>query len=128
MQLIHLHLTLLTFLLMGQTSLATAGQASRAQLTFDIMTNQQLGNCVACHDMPGITGHSSNFAPSLKGVGARWTREELMKWVTDARMIKSDTLMPPYGSLQGLVKIKPARTVLTTEQIKDVVDTLETWR
>jgi sulfur-oxidizing protein SoxX len=128
MSLIHLRLFFYLFILMGQTSLALANQAVPSQRATDIMTNQQQGNCIACHDLPGISGLSSNFAPSLKGVGAKWTREELIQWVTDARMIKPDTLMPPYGSIEGLVKVNPPRTVLTKEQIRDVVNTMQTWR
>ena len=116
------------FILMQQISLALANQAVPPLRATDIMTNQQQGNCIACHDLPGISGLSSNFAPSLKGVGAKWTREELVQWVTDARMIKPDTLMPPYGSIEGLVKVNPPRTVLTKEQIRDAVNTMQTWR
>jgi sulfur oxidation c-type cytochrome SoxX len=127
MRLIHLRLIFLCLTLLGLVSPALADQASRLARAYEFMTNQQ-GNCIACHDLPGTKGQTSNFAPSLKGVGAKWTREELERWLTDARVFNPDTLMPPYGSHQGLMKVNPARSVLTAEQIKDVVDILQTWR
>ena len=127
MRLIHLRLIFFSLVLLGVSSTALADQASRLARAYEFMTNQQ-GNCIACHDLPGTSGLTSNFASSLRGVGAKWSREDLVRWVTDARVFNPDTLMPPYGNHQGLVKVNPARAVLTAEQIKDVVDILQTWR
>jgi sulfur-oxidizing protein SoxX len=112
----------------GLSSTASAEQASRSPWAYEYMTNPQKGNCIACHDLPGLSGLASNFGPNLKGVGAKWSRDDLVRWVSDARTIKPDTLMPPYGNHQGLVKVNPTRKVLTAEEIKHVVDLLQTWR
>lgn len=95
---------------------------------FEIMTNKQTGNCIACHAVPGLPGLPSDFGPSLKGVGSRWRRSELMQWVVDARKIKSDTLMPPFGNSDGLHQVRQAQALLSNAQINDVVDTLASWR
>lgn len=94
----------------------------------EIMTQKQLGNCFACHELPGIQGTASNLGPSLKGVGARLTRETLTQWVRDPRVIQANTLMPPFGNTEGLQKVTDKRPLLSDLQIQKVVETLMTWR
>ena len=95
---------------------------------YELMTNKQYGNCIACHDMPGVQGMVSNFAPSLKGVGQKFSAPELTQWVVDARRFNADTLMPPFGSTHELKLVRPARVILTNEQIAQVVSTMQSWR
>lgn len=95
---------------------------------YEIMTNKQYGNCIACHDMPGVQGLVSNFAPSLKGVGQKFSAQELTQWVVDARRFNPNTLMPPFGSTNGLNLARPNRVVLTNEQIALVVSSLQSFR
>lgn len=97
---------------------------------FQIMANQRLGNCVACHSAPDSGGRKagiqSNFAPPLDGVGARYSRAELLQWVTDARQINPQTLMPPFGVEHRTERAKGR--LLTDPQIADVVAALQTLR
>jgi sulfur-oxidizing protein SoxX len=95
---------------------------------YELMTSKQYGNCIACHDMPGVQGLVSNFAPSLKGVGQKFSAEELKQWVVDARRFNPDTLMPPFGSTHGLNLVRPNRVLLTNEQIALVVSSLQSFR
>lgn len=95
---------------------------------YDIMTSRQSGNCIACHELPGVQGLVSNFGPSLQGVGARWNRSQLTQWVKDARQINPNTLMPPFGSATSLTKANPPRAILSDAQITQVVDTLQSWQ
>ena len=95
---------------------------------YELMTSKQYGNCIACHDMPGVQGLVSNFAPSLKGVGQKFSAEELTQWVVDARRFNPDTLMPPFGSTHGLNLVRPNRVLLTNEQIALVVSSLQSFR
>ena len=95
---------------------------------YELMTSKQYGNCIACHDMPGVQGMVSNFAPSLKGVGQKFSAQELTQWVVDARRFNPDTLMPPFGSTHELKLVRPARVILTNEQIAQVVSTMQSWR
>ena len=95
---------------------------------YDIMTSRQSGNCLACHELPGVEGLVSNFGPSLKGVGRKWSAAELRQWVKDARQIQANTLMPPFGTLEGLNKANPPRVILSDAQITQVVETLQTWQ
>jgi sulfur oxidation c-type cytochrome SoxX len=95
---------------------------------YELMTSKQYGNCIACHDMPGVQGLVSNFAPSLKVVGQKFSAEELTQWVVDARRFNPDTLMPPFGSTHGLNLVRPNRVLLTNEQIALVVSSLQSFR
>ena len=95
---------------------------------YELMTSKQYGNCIACHDMPGVQGLVSNFAPSLKGVGQKFSAQELTQWVVDARRFNPDTLMPPFGSTHGLHLVRPNRVLLTNEQIALVVSSLQSFR
>lgn len=92
------------------------------------MTNQSGGNCIACHSLSGTGGVGSNFGPSLDHVAARLSTELLRQWVTDARVIKPDTLMPPFGTTQGTRQASRVAPLLTEEQISQVVATLRTLR
>ena len=93
-----------------------------------IMTERSLGNCVACHALPGQTGVLSTMGPSLQGVGARYSEGQLLQWVVDARQIHPNTLMPPFGSASGLNRVASAEPLLNPEQIRLVVATLAQWR
>ena len=93
-----------------------------------IMTERSLGNCIACHALPGQTGVLSTMGPSLQGVGARYSEGQLLQWVVDARQIHPNTLMPPFGSASGLNRVASAEPLLNPEQIRLVVATLAQWR
>jgi len=110
------------------SSLASAEVTSATTPGLDIMRTQTLGNCLACHELPGVEGLVSTMGPSLKGVARKWTRAELTQWVKDARQMNSQTLMPPFGTTEGLTKANPPRAILSDAQISQVVDTLQTWK
>jgi len=93
-----------------------------------IMTDKTLGNCWACHALPGQQGLISNLGPSLAGAGARLSTQQLTQWVVDARQIHPQTLMPPFGASTGLQRVSAPHTLLTNDQIQQVVNTLASWR
>ena len=86
------------------------------------------GRSVDVHALPGQQGLISNFGPSLAGAGARWCKEQLTQWVVDARRIHPQTLMPPFGASTGLQRVSGTQTVLTPDQIQQVVNTLAKWQ
>ena len=93
-----------------------------------IMTTGNLGNCVACHALPGQKDLQSTFGPALAGVGARYDAAQLRQWVTDARKIKPGTLMPPFGTTQGTNEAVRAQPILGEDQIEHVVAALQSLR
>jgi L-cysteine S-thiosulfotransferase len=92
-----------------------------------IMTDSRRGNCIACHRIPlgGIpAGAFGNIGPSLEGVGARLTATKIRQRIVDPRRDSPDTLMPPYGSTEGLYRVQRTyenRSILTEAEIEQVV-------
>ena len=95
---------------------------------FRIITTGTLGNCVACHALPGQRDVPSTFGPSFDKVGGRLNAAALRLWITDARQMKPDTLMPPFGTTQGTNNSVRAQAMLSEEQIEHVVAALQTLR
>jgi len=101
-----------------------------------IMADRNTGNCVSCHEIPAWRDSTQsanrltlqgNFGPSLQGVGARYSKEQLRQWIVDARVIHPNTLMPPYGTTERLNLPARSQNLLTQKQIDAVVDTLTTF-
>ncbi|MEY4340947.1 MAG: SoxAX cytochrome complex subunit precursor [Pseudomonadota bacterium] len=101
------------------------------------MADRTTGNCVSCHEIPAWRDPSQstnrlslqgNFGPSLQGVGTRYTKEQLLQWVKDARVIRPHTWMPPYGSIDNLNLPARSQHLLTPTQIEAVVDALVTFK
>lgn len=108
------------------------GEASAQSVEqgFRILFEQRSGNCAACHSIPDVQGKKSgiqsSFAPPLDGVGSRYNQAQLLQWVVDARVIKPNTLMPPFGV--NLNTATAQGRLLTDAQIADVVAALQTLR
>ena len=100
------------------------------QRGFALMFDQRGGNCAACHSIPNAEGKKvgiqSTFAPPLDGIGSRYSKAQLMQWVVDARVLKPNTLMPPFGV--DLSSTTSKGRLLTDAQIADVVTALETLK
>ena len=113
---------------LGVHSVCAAASEALPLEGWRIMNERSLGNCIACHALPGQTGVRSTLGPSLQGVGARYSAAQLQQWVVDARQIQTNTLMPPFGTASGLNRIPSTQALLTPEQITQVVSTLSQWR
>jgi L-cysteine S-thiosulfotransferase len=87
---------------------------------WQVLFDQRVGNCAACHSIPdqkgAKSGIQSTFAPALDGVATRYSAAQLRQWVVDARKINPNTLMPPFGQM------------LTPQQVTDVLAALQTLR
>ena len=104
---------------------------------FRLMANRQQGNCVTCHqvstlrdalDIDGAAGKQGDFGPSLDGVAKRYSVAQLRQWVSDARQISPNTLMPPFGTIEGTTYAAPSRPMLSVEEIDLVTAALATLR
>lgn len=127
----------LAMLLCLWASTGTAQTLSDAEQGLRIMANRQQGNCVTCHQVSvlrdakgidGAAGKQGDFGPSLDGVATRYNTTQLRQWVMDARLLKPNTLMPPFGTLEGTTQVNPARPMLTPEEIDKVTAALATLR
>jgi sulfur-oxidizing protein SoxX len=95
---------------------------------FRIINTGTLGNCVACHAVPGQRDLPSTFGPSFDKIGSRLDAAMLRQWIFDARKIKPDTMMPPFGTTAGTNAAVVAQSMLSEEQIEHVVAALLTLR
>lgn len=97
-----------------------------------IVVNRQVGLCLLCHTGPYPEERfQGTLAPDLKGTGSRWSQGQLRLRIVDASRLNPDTIMPPYYRIEGLARVAPAfqgKTLLTAEQIEDVVAHLATLR
>jgi len=107
----------------------SAGDAGRGE---KIVTDRQVGLCLLCHSGPYREERfQGTMAPDLKGAGSRWSEGQLRLRIVDAARVNAATIMPPYYRMDGLVRVAPAfrgKTILTAEQIEDVVAYLMTLK
>lgn len=107
----------------------TAGDAARGRA---IVVNRQVGLCLLCHSGPFPEERfQGTVAPSLAGAGARWTEGQLRLRVVDNKHVNPSTVMPSFYRADGLARVGTTwsgRTVLTAQQVEDVVALLRTLR
>ena len=97
-----------------------------------IVISRQTGLCLLCHSAPlPEEKFQGTIGPNLEGSGSRYSEGELRLRIVDSRRLNPDTIMPSYYRLDGLERVAPAfrgKTVLSAEQIEDVVAFLKTLR
>lgn len=97
-----------------------------------IVANRTAGLCLLCHSGPiPEERFQGTLAPSLAGAGLRSTPAQLRLRLVDAARLNPATIMPPYYRPDGLVRVAKnfdGKTILTAEQIEDVVAYLATLK
>ncbi|CAN5909037.1 sulfur oxidation c-type cytochrome SoxX [soil metagenome] len=108
---------------------ATPGDAARGRA---IVANRSVGLCLLCHSGPiAEERFQGTLAPSLAGAGSRWSTAQLRLRIVDGTRLNPDTIMPPYYRTAGLQRVARAfdgKTILTAEQVEDVVAYLATLK
>ncbi|MGQ0654214.1 MAG: sulfur oxidation c-type cytochrome SoxX [Betaproteobacteria bacterium] len=96
-----------------------------------IVANRQVGLCLLCHGGPFPEERfQGNLAPDLRSA-ARLTEGQIRARLVDPARANPQTIMPAYYSTEGLTRVAPSlrgKTVLTAEQIEDVVAYLVTLK
>jgi L-cysteine S-thiosulfotransferase len=107
----------------------TAGDAAAGK---KIVLDRHVGLCLLCHSGPFPEEQfQGNLAPDLSGVGARLSAGQIRLRIVDASRVNPNTIMPAYLRTEGLQRVAPAhrgKTVLTAQQIEDVVAFLVTLK
>jgi len=97
-----------------------------------IVVSRQMGLCLLCHSGPFPEERlPGSLAPSLAGVGARFSPEQLRLRVVDTSKVNPQTIMPPYYRIGGLTRVAQSyasKPILSAEQIEDVVAFLATLK
>ena len=88
--------------------------------------------CILCHNGPfPEQKFQGDLAPNLAGSGSRWSEGQLRLRLVDASRLNAATIMPSYYRVDGLNRVGRSwqgKTILTAEQIEDIVAYLETLR
>ncbi len=98
-----------------------------------VFVNRKLGNCLACHQVSVLADepYHGNIGPSLDGVASRLSEGEMRLRIVDPKVINPDTIMPAFFRSTGLndvLKKFQGKTILTAEQVEDVVAFLKTLK
>ncbi|CAN7623585.1 sulfur oxidation c-type cytochrome SoxX [Pseudoduganella sp. LjRoot289] len=108
---------------------ASPGDPARGRA---IVAHRQVGLCLLCHTAPiPEERFQGNLAPPLDGAGDRSTPAQLRQRMVDASRLNPSTIMPSYYKTEGLTRVSSAhqgKTILSAQQIEDVVAYLQTLR
>lgn len=106
-----------------------AGDAERGR---EIAFDRERGDCAICHQMiESEPRQQGTVGPPLLSVGARYPRRQLMEMVRDLRDFNPDTVMPPYGTAEGLYRVAEeyrGEPILTEKELEDLVAYLATLK
>ena len=96
-----------------------------------LVANRQLGLCLLCHSGPFPEERfQGNLAPDLRNA-AGLSEGQIRLRLVDSRRVNPESIMPAYFRSGDLTRVAPAlrgKTILTAEQIEDVVAYLVTLR
>jgi len=96
------------------SSSLTVFAAEKEMTGKEIAENRKLGNCLACHMIPGAN-LPGNIAPPLVAMKARFPDiAELRAQIADARIGNVNTMMPLFGAYELLT---PSQVDKVTEYI-----------
>lgn len=97
-----------------------------------IVANRHVGLCLLCHSGPiPEERFQGDLAPDLKAVASRLSEAQIRARIVDPSSANPNTIMPAYYRTEGLARVADAfrgKTILSAEQIEDVVAYLSTLR
>ena len=95
-----------------------------------IFHDREKGHCLLCHALAQSDGlFQGNIAPELSDIGLRLTSGQLRLRIVDNTRINPQSIMPPYFRTEHLVQVArqfEAKTVLSAQEIEDLISYLET--
>lgn len=98
----------------------------------EVAINRRLGNCLACHTLPvPEQPFHGEIGPDLTAVANRMSEGELRLRVVNPKVVNEDSFMPAFFRHDGLHRVMKdfeGKTILTAEQVEDVVAYLLTLK
>ncbi len=98
------------------------------------VAGRKLGNCLACHRISDLKDQPfhGEIGPALDGVADRYSEEELRAiLVNPKKVFGEDTIMPAFYRSSGLRRVMKkfqGKTILTAQQVEDVIAYLKTLK
>lgn len=117
-----------------KASTSLTGEAGDAERGAEVFADRKLGNCLACHANAKMSDHlfHGEVGPPLDGAADRWSEDELRAIVVNSKAVFGEqTVMPGFYSLDVGVDVREdlvGKTILTAQQVEDVVAYLETLK
>lgn len=102
--------------------------AGNAESGREIFANRERGNCLVCHANSDLAEYEFHGAvgPSLDGVSTRRTEGQLRTILVNAKVVFSErTIMPVFYSFDA-EENSDSKTILTAQEIEDLVAYLVT--
>jgi sulfur-oxidizing protein SoxX len=110
------------------------GMPGNPEAGAEVFKNKKLGNCLACHENSTMKNQlfQGNVGPSLDRIGRRRQPDQLRAILVNSKAVFGpDTVMPGFYSLDVGVDVRKdlvGKTILTAEQVEDVVAYLSTLK
>ena len=110
------------------------GAAGNAETGRKVFADRKLGNCLACHAVSDQSEQlfHGEVGPPLDGVGDRWSEAEMRAILVNSKAVFSEsTIMPGFYTLEVGEYVRKdlvGKTILTAEQVEDVVAYLATLK
>ena len=96
------------------------------------MASRQAGLCLLCHSAPiPEERFQGSIGPELNGIASRLSEGQIRQRIVDPGKLNPATIMPAYFRSDNLTRVAPSfkgKTILTAEQIEDVVAYLMTLK
>lgn len=97
------------------------------------IAGRSLGNCLACHAVSALGNEPfhGDLGPSLDGVAERYSVGELRLQIVNNKIVNPDSVMPGFFTTEDLVGVRKqfqGKTILTAQQVEDVVAFLSTLK
>lgn len=109
-----------------------AGMRGDPQRGRAIVASRQAGLCLLCHTAPVPEERfQGDLAPSLAGIGARYSEAQLRLRVVDPRRVNPSSFMPAFHSAVDPSRVGAqwaGKPILSAQQVEDVVAWLSTLR
>ncbi len=118
----------------GQLDKSLTGKAGDPAAGRNWFIGRTLGNCLACHVNKETSDEQfhGEVAPPLDGVADRYDEAQLRAIVVNSKAVFGDqSLMPGFYRVSGLNRVAEkfaAKTILTAQQVEDVVAYLKTLK
>lgn len=107
----------------GSTGAAAAGDPVRG---LESLRQRHETGCLLCHVVPGLP-QGGAIGPALTDLASRYGAQALRDRIADARRFNPETVMPAYGTTEGLRNVATAyrgQPILSAQALDDIVSYL----